>query len=74
MNNANPLNYARGLLDEIQMSTVGKLVKRKASALEQLAIVAEHLAAFDVSELGEEIAELKASTVAEVEAALTKSK
>jgi hypothetical protein len=63
----NPINYARGLLAELEMA-VGK---HKTAVLAELSTVAEHLRGFVVSE-GDKA--LHSETLAKVESALPKAK
>lgn len=68
--NMNPLNYARGLVDEITACASNGDKVRGAASLAQLKIVAEHLKAFDVADLGDDIRALHAAVVKDVEALL----
>lgn len=66
----NPINYAVGLLQLVKTGTKEHIAHAKA----ELTALLDELKSFEVSHLDDEVKALKASVIAEVEAALPKSK
>lgn len=68
--NINPINYARGLMLDIEASTLHGLKERRAHALAELTATVEHLRTFDVSHFGPDVEAMRAAALADAESFL----
>jgi hypothetical protein len=66
----NLINYARGYLDELDMSVRAGFKERAAAAKAELSVLVDDLRLFEVAHFGPEDEALKASVIADVEAAV----
>lgn len=68
--NLNPINYARGLMTDIETSALHGLKERTAHSLSELETTVSHLRTYDVAHLPGEVEAMRVNVLAEAEAVL----
>lgn len=68
--NLNPINYARGLMADIETSALHGLKDRTAYSLSELETTVAHLRTYDVSHLAGEVEAMRVKVLADAEAVL----